>query len=301
MKTVCCAGLVAAALVLGHLRITAAEIARFRYLASVYADEQAVGLNLPEGVACGADGLVVVGDTGNDRLLGFTYRANAVGDRRVIKVPQLAAPSRIHLNSKGEIYALDGRQRRVVHLGAGGEFRDVLPIDAPPPPMTIVVKDFAIDSADNLYLLDVFSARVLALSPEGKFRRAVPLPRAVGFGTGLAVDSVGNLYVLDSITRRIFVTDTAEGAFVPLGGNLSESLATLPVSVTVSKGVIFVVESGGSIVAFGQDGSFLSRQLARGREEGFLEHPSQLCINDKDEAFIADRDNSRIQVFRLIR
>jgi len=26
-----------------------------------------------------------------------------------------------------------------------------------------------------------------------------------------------------------------------------------------------------------------------------------MCINDKDEVFIADRDNSRVQVFRLAR
>jgi len=26
-----------------------------------------------------------------------------------------------------------------------------------------------------------------------------------------------------------------------------------------------------------------------------------MCINDKDEVFIADRDNSRVQVFQFIR
>ena len=36
--------------------LTAAEGARFRYLASVYVDEKDVGLNLPEGVACDANG-----------------------------------------------------------------------------------------------------------------------------------------------------------------------------------------------------------------------------------------------------
>ena len=69
--------------------------------------------------------------------------------------------------------------------------------------------------------------------------------------------------------------------------------------MTASKGVIFVVEgSGSSIVSFGRDGSFLARQLTMGWNEGSLNHPSQMCINDKDEVFIADRDNSRVQVFR---
>ena len=57
----------------------------------------------------------------------------------------------------------------------------------------------------------------------------------------------------------------------------------------------------GDIVTFGRDGAFVSRQLTGGRDEGFLDYPSQLCVNDKDEAFVADRDNSRVQVFQVIR
>ena len=59
---------------LGHLPLTAAETARLRYLASVYADEKGGGLKLPEGVACDDKGQLVIGDTGNDRLLRFTLR-----------------------------------------------------------------------------------------------------------------------------------------------------------------------------------------------------------------------------------
>ncbi len=52
---------------------------------------------------------------------------------------------------------------------------------------------------------------------------------------------------------------------------------------------------------FRRDGSFVARQLTPGWDEGSLKQPSQMCINDRDEAFIADRDNSRVQVFQLIR
>ena len=73
-------------------------------------------------------------------------------------------------------------------------------------------------------------------------------------------------------------------------------------SLTASKGTLFIVEGiGASIVSFGRDGTFLARQLSAGRSEGSLEHPSQMCINEKDEVFVADRDNSRIQVFAIVR
>ena len=77
MKTVSLAALVAAALVLALLPLTAAETARFRHLVSVYADDKGAGLQLPEGVACDDKGRLVIGDTGNDRLLRFTYQDKA--------------------------------------------------------------------------------------------------------------------------------------------------------------------------------------------------------------------------------
>jgi hypothetical protein len=302
MRTVSCACLVAAALALGRLPLAAAEIAKFSYLASVYVDDKAVGISLPEGVACGVGGQVVVGDTGNDRLLRFTYLDKTVREPSVIKIPQLTAPSRIQLNSKGEIYALDGKQRRIVHLGAAGEFKDVLALDGIPAPATVVAKSFAIDSADSVYVLDVFSARVLVLNAQGKFQKALPFPSDIGFVSDLAVDATGNVILLDSVRRRMFSAGKDGGPFVPLGKDFAGSVLTLPTDMTTSKGMIFIVEgSGSTVVEFGRDGSFLGRQLTMGWDEGQLNHPSQMCINDKDEVFIADRDNSRIQVFRLTR
>jgi hypothetical protein len=302
MKTVSLAALVAAALLLGHLRLTAAETARLRYVLSVYADDKGAGLKLPEGVACDAKGRLVVGDTGNNRLLRFTYQDKAVSGGTAIAIPELSSPSRLHLNSKGEIYALDSRQRRIVHLSPEGEFRDVLSFDGVPPPSTIVPKSFALDASDGIYVLDVFSARVLVLNAGGQFQRAIPLPPETRFVSDVAVGVSGNLLLLDSIARRLYSADKEATAFTSLGGDLTASLVTLPTSLTASKGTLFIVEGiGGSIVSIGRDGTFLARQLSAGRNEGSLEHPSQMCINDKDEVFLADRDNSRIQVFALAR
>ena len=302
MKTVSFACLVAITLVFGHLRLTAAEGAKLRFLASVYSDANGGGFSLPEAVACGANGSFAVGDTGNNRLLRFTYVDKTVRGGDEIKIPQLSAPVRIHMTSTGQILALDSVQRRIVQFGPEGEFKAVLAFDGVPAPATIVPRSFTIDSADNVYVLDVFSARVLVLDAQGRFQRVLPLPDGIGFGTDLSVDAGGTVYLLDSIRRRLFSAARGANVFTPLGGDLNESVGTLPTSITTSKGIIFVVEgSGSSIVSFGRDGSFLSRQLTMGWEEAALNHPSQMCINDKDEVFIADRDNSRIQVFQLMR
>ncbi len=167
MKTVFRTCLVASVLVLGHLQVTAAQVPKFRHLVSIYVDDQGVGLSLPEGVGCGPAGQVVVGDTGNDRLVRFTYLDRTVSGGTVIKIPEVAAPSRVQLNSKGEIYVLNGRERRIVHLGPEGEFKDVLTFEGAPPPGTFVPKSFTIGPADSIYVLDVFSARVLVLDAQG--------------------------------------------------------------------------------------------------------------------------------------
>jgi len=302
MKRVCAAWLVAAGLLAGHLHLTAAESARLRHLASIYFDDRGAGFSLPEGIACGANGQVVVGDTGNDRLLRFTFRDRSASPAIAIAAQGIEAPAKIQLNSKGEIFALDRRQRRIVRLGAAGGPADVLKLSGVPPPATVVTKSFAIDAADNLYVLDVFSSRVLIVNAAGAFQRSLPLPAGTGFASDLTVDAAGSLILLDSIGQRLYSAAKDAAAFAPLGGDLAPSLASLPTHVAASRGLIFVLESaGGSIVSFGRDGSFLSRPLRAGREEGALHHATEMCVNEKDEVFIADRDNSRVRVFQLLR
>jgi len=302
VKKIACVCLAASTLFLGRPQPAAAQTAKFRHLASIYADDQGAGLNLPEGVGCGVNGKVVVADTANGRLVRFTYVNKTVSGGSVIKIPELSAPFRVQLNSKGEIYALDGKDRRIVHLSPDGEFKDAVTFEGAPPPATILPKAFTIDLLDNIYVLDVSSSRVLVMNARGQFQKALPFPNDIGFGSDLAVDTAGGVLLLDSIRRRMFFADKDATAFAPLGGDLSEALATMPTYLTTSKGSTFVaLGSGSSIVTFRRDGSFIARQLNHGWEEGSLNHPSQMCINDKDEAFIADRDNSRVQVFQLIR
>jgi hypothetical protein len=38
-----------------------------------------------------------------------------------------------------------------------------------------------------------------------------------------------------------------------------------------------------------------------GWNEGLLYYPSQMCLNEKGEVFIADRGNSRVQVFSIVK
>ena len=302
MKTRLSALVLAMCALLASPHPTAAQAARLRYLASVYADNKGTGLSLPEGIACGANGQVVVGDTGNDRLVRFVFRDKAFADGSEIRSPEVTAPSRVQVNPKGEVFALDNIQHRIAYLSPEGEFKGVLKFEGVPAPTTVVPKSLAIDAEGNVYVLDPFAARVLVLNTERQFQKALPLPGDAGFISDLTVDFGGTVFLIDASRRRIFSAAKDATAFTAVGKDLSEVIATVPTYVTTSKGTIFVVEGNGSrIIGLGRDGTFLTRQLTMGWNEGALNHPSQVCINDKDEVFVADRGNSRVQVFQLMR
>lgn len=302
MRTVSRLCLVVAALGVVHLPLTAAETARLRFLAAAYMDDKGAPLSLPEAIACNGAGQVVVGDTGNGRLLRFAFREGKLEWQGAIAIPQISRPTRTQFTSKGEILVLDTAARRVVRLGPAGEFREVLALTGVPASSSVVPKGIAVDAADNIYVLDVFSARVLMLNAQGTFQKSLAIPSGTGFGTDLTVDSAGSVIVLDSIKRRLLAAGKDAAAFAPMGGDLSEALPSLPTSIAAAKGLLFVVAGPASnLVILGKDGVFLGRRLAAGAEEGSLGYPSQVCVSDRDEVFIADRDNNRVQAFRLVR
>ena len=282
------------------MRSFSAETVKLRYIQSVYFDEKSGSMKQPEGVACGEKDLLIVGDTENDRLLRYSYRDKSLKDGTEIKVQQLSNPIRVQVNSKGEIFALDGKKRRVIRLNPDGTFKGYVDAEDIPSPSTFVPRSFKIDRNNNIYILDIFSARVLVLNPEGKYQKQIPFPKDYGFFSDLSVDSRGTLLLIDSVKAMVFSAAKDSNSFSPLTKNLREYL-DFPTGITTdSRGAIFLVDQNGSgIVILGQDGSFQGRQLNMGWNEGLLYYPSQMCINEKGEVFIADRGNSRVQIFML--
>lgn len=302
MRTLAAGTVAVVALAASIQSLAGAEGARLRHLASIYADEKGAGFHLPEGVGCGRSGAMVVADTANGRLLRFTFKDKLVEGGSEIKVAELQAPVRVAIGSTGDIYALDGRQRRIVRFDASGALKGVLSLTDVPAPTTVVIKSFALDASDTVHILDTFSGRVLVVSPDGKHQRSLALPADAGFVTDVSVDALGNVVVLDATKRRLYVARKDGSAFEPLGGRLDGSLVTMPTALATGGGLIFVVEgAAATVTTFGQDGTFLSRQLTPGWKDGSMNHPAQICVGSGDEIFIADRDNSRVQVFALVR
>lgn len=171
-----------------------------------------------------------------------------------------------------------------------------------PSPTEYIPRSFDIDKDDNIYILDILSERVLVLDPKGKYQRHIKFPKDYGFFSDISIDFKGNILLIDSINAVVYSAANDSTHFSPLSKNLKEYMR-FPTSIaTDRRGRIYVVDRNGSrIVIIGQDGAFLGVQSGFGWEEGLLNYPSQMCINNKDEVFIADTNNNRIQIFTLFK
>jgi DNA-binding beta-propeller fold protein YncE len=275
---------------------------KFKFITCIYAADQGVALREPQGVACNDQSHLLVADSGNGRLLKYIFRDGAVETGTVeIKTAQLSYPTKAELNSKGEIYALDRKKRSIIRLTPEGTFKDYVKPLGLPSPAGYVPRSFTIDREDNIYILDILSERVLTLSPDGRYLRHLEFPQGYGFFSDITVDYAGTVLLVDSVKGIVYSAAKLSTGFSPITKSLKEYVR-FPASLTSdNRGRIYLVDkNGGSIIILGQDGSFLGRQSSMGWKEGWLNYPAQMCINDKGEIFVADTNNSRVQVFELV-
>jgi hypothetical protein len=279
-----------------------AETVQLMYSSAIYIDAKGGSLSLPEGVACGETANVVVADTGNGRLLKYTFQDGILKGGEELRAAEVPRPVRVHTNSAGDIFVLDGKQRRIVHLGPDGAFKGYVDPTGIPAPATVVPKSFKIDASDNMYVLDIFGGRVLVLDPAGKYLRHIDFPEKFGFISDVAVDSKGTIFILDSTKAMIYAADKNAKVFSPLTKSLEEYV-NFPTDMTVdSSDLLYLADQNGSgVVVIAQDGSFRGRPVTFGWNPGLVRYPAQLCINNKGTFFVADRENSRIQIYSLVK
>jgi sugar lactone lactonase YvrE len=278
-------------------QIVGAGANSFKWVTSIYADATGAGLKRPEGVACG-ENFVVVADTGNSRLVRFSYEDTTVtaeAEFRLVK----SSPTLIQLNSEGDIYVLDGRERRIVVLKASGERIGFLNPKSTPSSKDIVPKSFRIDENDNIYLLDIYSQHVIVLDSDWQFSKKIPLPESDGFFSDLAIDRQGKIYVLDSVEAVVHSLAKGADTFTPFTESMSE-IVNFPARLTVDdRGFLYVVDQNGSGLGLvAPDGSLLGRKLGMGWNKSGLYYPYQICISG-GTVFIADRGNNRVQMFTV--
>lgn len=281
-----------------------AEMAALKLVQPVLTDDKEGTMKQPEGVACGESPAFIVADTGNGRLLSYTFAEGVVKWGAEIKLSQLPYPGRLQVNSKGEIFALDGKLRRIARLSPQGAFLGYLDPQGLPSSSAVVPRSFKLDPQDNIYLLDIFSERVLVLDPAGKYLKQLSFPVTQGASSfsDLVVNAGGDILLVESINSVVYAAARDAKAFTQLTKGLKEDMDFPTYITTDNRGNIYLVDqNGGGIIVLGQDGIFRGRMLSMGRKPGFVAYPSQICLTGKGDVFVADRDNSRVQIFEMVK
>lgn len=275
-----------------------AEQIKLKYVTTLYADAAQVGLRSPSGVSCTGD-LLFVADSGNKRIVRYRYGDGAVTPDAVFPVPKMF-PLMVEPSPGGDLYVLDGRNRRVSILGPDGAPKGNLEPKGMPDQEKVVPRSLRIDGEGRIYLLDLFGARVLVLAGDGTFQREVLLPKAYGFVSDVAVDGQGNLYVLDSVKAVVYRAQQGAGEFTPFTGSLKGNM-NFPTSLVPAPqgGLILVDQYGSGLAVVGPDGSFAGRRLGMGWRDGQLHYPAQISIGPRGEVFVADKGNNRVQEFTV--
>ncbi|MBU0679936.1 MAG: NHL repeat-containing protein [Proteobacteria bacterium] len=269
---------------------------KLKFEAAIYSDDKGGKLYLPEGADCSAKHLVVA-DSGNHRLVSYAINDKAISFKAEIPLPK-AYPLMVHLDSGGDIFVLDGKERRIMHLGPGGEAKGYLDPTGLPAPDKMVPKSFVIAKEDTFYILDIFSSRVLKIGKDGKYLRRISFPENTGSITDLSLTPQGDVLILDAVAGAVYKAGPEATTFTLLAEHMKE-YSNFPDRLTTdAQGTIYVVDQyGNGIIMLGPDGSFLGRHSGMGWQESLLRYPSSVCSDQGGELFVVDRNNNRIQVF----
>jgi sugar lactone lactonase YvrE len=243
---------------------------------------------------------VLVADTGNGRLVRYNLVNDDLKDGVEIRLSQISYPLRARLTPKGEALVLDGKSRKIARVGADNTFVGYLDPQNVPAPATIVPRSLAVDAKGNIYLVDILGERVVVLDPAGLFVRQIPFPADTGYIVDVAVDQRGTVFILDSLKDSVYRAAAAESAFTTFAKDLQNYLFFAVSIETDSQGRIYLVDQNDNgVVLLGQDGLFLGRYLNFGWKPGQIFYPAQGCLAGNDVFVIADRDNNRVQLFKV--
>ena len=254
------------------------------------------------------NGEIYVADPGNSRIVILDRQGVYLYEFSTSE--QCGAPSDVAVDSAGYIYVLgsttsglkifvydyDGLYLRQLAIGSDSSA-------SPPEPGSI-----AIDSRDRLYLLDQNSLRIIRVRHDGSVEREFAVAADIDstHRAELACGSLtiaGDLIYLPVASLGVVYRYDLEGDLQGMIGHSGTGIGelTFPVAVAVTgHDLIMVLDKHRyNVVCFSASGKFLGEFGGKGVSPGWFFHPTWLAVDNRDQVYIGQIFNNKIQVCRI--
>lgn len=272
------------------------------------------GFDRPLSVSSDENNNIYVSDTGHSKFFVFDPQGNYVrrigNDKKATRLFGIFG-SRVD-NKEKRIYVADWGRRTVnIFNSTNGKFIRRFPAD--PTDVTrygpLGLSPYALDMyKDKIYITS--NDGIYVFSKKGKLLKSWR-GRGKGIGnydfpSGLVVDKKdGSMFVADQLNRRVVaLSPKGEVRWVlgrPDAGGDIVSFFGLPRGIAMdNEGRLFITDTfHHQIVVVNRDGKLISVVGERGTEDGRFNFPEGLMFNANGLIYLADRENDRIQVFRI--
>jgi len=261
-------------------------------------------LSHPQGISVDSRGDVFVADTGNNRLLKFDARGkfiNAIGGFGWNR-EEFDQPLALSVKSLLDVFVADYNNERIERYDKDLNFISSFQSSEDLEPTLQFAFPVGVDISKHgeLFICDSENDRVLKLNSFGE-----PILSFGGFNWGdgrlespvrIDVTDSDVVYVTDGGSNDIVAFDYY-GTFVTRfgGRNLNH-----PGGLAWAGDFLFVADSGNNrVVAFDRDYRLAVTWGSKGSMQGAFDNPVDVATY-KDQTYVLDSDNSRIQVFQLM-
>jgi len=162
----------------------------------------------------------------------------------------------------------------------------------------------------NIYVTGLTGVGVVVLDPAGNFLKTIePRDDVLGVTEQVAIISMtvganGNLYLLSEGMGRVYVYDRNEKflyKFGQKGGESGKLARPRGLAVDDRAGRVYVVDyQRHAVSAFSLQGEFLFEFGGMGQARGWLNYPSDVCVDSFGRIIVADTFNHRIQIYEVV-
>jgi DNA-binding beta-propeller fold protein YncE len=294
-----------------------------------YGDELEELLAKPLGVTFDGEGNVWVANSGQARVEQYTTDGGFIRAVGVEDPGKLFSPYGLAVDqARDRLYVADVGNRLVqVYIASTGAYAGHYPADDQDlkvfgengfTPYDVEIADgrVVVTSNDGLYFFDDAGYVVSRWGAMSK-KKGVSGPQLGAFHFVDAVDAdpeTGRIYVADTMNRRV-VALGSQGRWLWASGGRDVngeivSFWMLPRGIAVGPdGNIYVVDTfradsegmgTGHLVVLSPEGELLSEFGRNGSEDGSFRYPEQLAAGPDGLWAIADRENDRVVIFRLL-